>query len=130
MQPVKTPVPNMAERRKRPTLQDIADSLEVSKRTVTQVLSRQPGARISDAMRKRVRTKARAMGHRPNRIASSLRTGVTNRIGLVTGNVRVLTNPGTFRTGTSSTATGWRRLCSLCWRNADGRLTSGRVRSS
>jgi len=87
----------MAVPGKRPTLQDIADALAVSKSTVAQVLSRQPGARISDAVRERVRTQALAMGYRPNRIAASLRTGVTNMIGLITGSVRVFTTPGALQ---------------------------------
>ena len=87
----------MALRGKRPTLQHIADALGVSKSTVAQVLSRQPGARIGDAVRERVRAQALSMGYRPNRIASSLRTGVTNMIGLITGSVRVLTTPGALQ---------------------------------
>lgn len=64
----------------KPTLQDMATILKVSKSTVSRALSGDP--RIAQATRERVTSLAEGIGYRPNPIAQGLATRRTNTIGL------------------------------------------------
>ena len=69
---------------KRTSLQDIANKLDVSKGTVSLVLSgKVKGGRVSEDMCKKVREAAKMMNYQPNEIARSLSTGMTMSIGVV-----------------------------------------------
>lgn len=65
----------------RPTLQDIAEALNVHKATVSRALSGKPG--VGEALRKRIVRVARDRGFFPNGTARSLATSHTETIGLV-----------------------------------------------
>jgi len=64
----------------RPTLQDMADILNLSKSTVSRALSGDP--RVAQATRARVESLAKRIGYTPNPIARGLATRRTNTIGL------------------------------------------------
>ena len=64
----------------RPTLQDMASILNLSKSTVSRALAGDP--RVAEATRNRVLALAKQIGYRPNRIAQGLATRRTNTIGL------------------------------------------------
>jgi DNA-binding LacI/PurR family transcriptional regulator len=64
----------------RPTLQDMADILNLSKSTVSRALSGDP--RVAQATRARVESLAKSIGYTPNPIARGLATRRTNTIGL------------------------------------------------
>lgn len=66
------------------TLNDVAKRAGVSSSAVSRAFT--PGASVSDKMRKKVDTAARELGYRPNALASSLTTGRTKLIGLVSNN--------------------------------------------
>ncbi len=64
----------------RPTLQDMANILNLSKSTVSRALAGDP--RVAEATRGRVQALAEQIGYRPNPIAQGLATRRTNIIGL------------------------------------------------
>ena len=66
------------------TTLDIARASGVSTATVSYVLSGRSGVRISQETRDRVLEQARRMQYRPNGLATALRKGRTNTIGIVT----------------------------------------------
>ena len=70
------------------TLRDVANRAGVSKSAVSRTFT--PGASVSPAMRARVERAARDLGYEPNVLASSLTTGRTKLIGLISNN---FTNP-------------------------------------
>ena len=70
------------------TLQDVAARAGVSKSAVSRTFT--PGASVSPAMRARVEKAAQELGYHPNVLASSLTTGRTKLIGLISNN---FTNP-------------------------------------
>ncbi|RYH02118.1 LacI family transcriptional regulator [Salipiger sp. IMCC34102] len=70
------------------TLHDVAVRAGVSKSAVSRTFT--PGASVSPAMRVRVERAARELGYQPNVLASSLTTGRTKLIGLISNN---FTNP-------------------------------------
>jgi LacI family transcriptional regulator len=72
---------------RRPTLDDVARLAGLSRTTASFVLAGREDMRISPDAQRRVREAAEELGYRPNRIALSLRTSVTNTIGLVTDSV-------------------------------------------
>ncbi len=67
--------------RKKVTINDIAEALQVTASTVARALQDHP--RISDKTKKRVIEKARELNYHPNSMASNLRKGKSNTIGLV-----------------------------------------------
>ena len=71
----------------RPTLRDLARTLNVSHTTVSRVLSGQGADFISATTRERVMEAARQMRYRPNRAARTLATGRTGLISLWVGDV-------------------------------------------
>jgi LacI family transcriptional regulator len=70
------------------TMRDVAQKVGVSKQTVSAVLNGKPG--ISAATIARVQQAIAELGYQPNLVASSLRNGHTNTIGLLLPNI---TNP-------------------------------------
>lgn len=66
------------------TLKDVARKAGVSPSAVSRTFTH--GASVSDAMRNKVETAAADLGYAPNALASSLTTGRTHLIGLVSNN--------------------------------------------
>ncbi|MCK0126268.1 LacI family transcriptional regulator [Gelidibacter sp. F2691] len=66
------------------TLKEVAEHAGVSRSAVSRTFT--DGASVSDKMRRKVETAARALGYSPNALASSLTTGRTKLIGLVSNN--------------------------------------------
>lgn len=68
--------------------QMIADSLGVSKGTVSLVLSgKSEGKRVSEALRRRIIDKARELNYQPNELARGLRTGKSKTIGVIVADI-------------------------------------------
>jgi LacI family transcriptional regulator len=63
------------------TIAHIAQELKVTPSTVSRALA--GSERISEKMRAMVRAKAKELGYEPNVMASSLRTGVNNTVGMI-----------------------------------------------
>jgi LacI family transcriptional regulator len=72
---------------KKVTIQDIAERLNISFSTVARALNDHPG--ISPATKKRVRETADKLHYRPNKVASSLRSGRTHVIGVIVPSLHV-----------------------------------------
>ena len=66
------------------TLKEVAARAGVSRSAVSRTFT--DGASVSDKMRRKVERAARELGYRPNALASSLTTGRTKLIGLVSDN--------------------------------------------
>ncbi|MGC1496013.1 MAG: LacI family DNA-binding transcriptional regulator [Sulfitobacter sp.] len=66
------------------TLKDVAERAGVSRSAVSRTFT--DGASVSDKMRRRVEKAAEELGYSPNALASSLTTGRTKLIGLVSNN--------------------------------------------
>ena len=66
------------------TLKDVAERAGVSTSAVSRTFT--PGASVSDKTRQKVRAAADELGYSPNALASSLTTGRTKLIGLVSNN--------------------------------------------
>lgn len=66
------------------TLKDVADAAGVSRSAVSRAFT--DGASVSAAMRRKVEKAAAELGYTPNALASSLTTGRTRLIGLVSNN--------------------------------------------
>ncbi|MFW2545489.1 LacI family DNA-binding transcriptional regulator [Primorskyibacter sp. 2E107] len=66
------------------TLKDVAKRAGVSRSAVSRTFT--PGASVSDKTRAKVEQAARELGYHPNALASSLTTGRTKLIGLVSNN--------------------------------------------
>ncbi len=68
------------------TMQDIADSLNISRGTVSYVLSgKHQKAKISETRRQQILEAAEKLGYRRNLLATSVKTGRTNMIGIAGG---------------------------------------------
>ena len=67
-----------------PTLKDVAERAGVSRSAVSRTFT--DGASVSDKMRRKVEKAARELGYSPNALASSLTTGRTKLIGLISNN--------------------------------------------
>lgn len=65
------------------TTKDVARATSISATTVASILSGRDVVRVSEATRDRVLATAREMGYRRNGLASALRTGRTDTIGIV-----------------------------------------------
>lgn len=72
---------------RRPTLAQVAKEAGVSPATVSLVLNKRPGTRISEATARRVRAAADKLGYRPDPTARSLRTGRSLTVGFVSDEV-------------------------------------------
>lgn len=66
------------------TLKEVAERARVSRSAVSRTFT--PGASVSVKMRRKVERAARDLGYQPNALASSLTTGRTKLIGLVSNN--------------------------------------------
>ncbi len=66
------------------TLKDVAQRAGVSRSAVSRTFTQ--GASVSEKMRRKVETAAQELGYHPNALASSLTTGRTKLIGLVSNN--------------------------------------------
>ncbi|GAA4443899.1 LacI family DNA-binding transcriptional regulator [Pontibacter saemangeumensis] len=66
---------------KKVTIQDIAKELDIAFSTVARALNDHPA--ISEATKKSVRETAQKLGYRQNKLASSLRSGHSNTIGIM-----------------------------------------------
>ncbi|MEL6571679.1 MAG: LacI family DNA-binding transcriptional regulator [Pseudomonadota bacterium] len=66
------------------TLKDVAERAGVSRSAVSRAFTE--GASVAPATRQRIEKAAEALGYRPNALASSLTTGRTKMIGLVSNN--------------------------------------------
>ena len=67
-----------------PTLKDVAERAGVSRAAVSRTFT--VGASVSPSMRRKVEKAADELGYSPNALASSLTTGRTKLIGLVSNN--------------------------------------------
>ena len=65
------------------SMQDIADRLNVSRSTVSLVLSGKAGSRVSEDVKKKVFQTARELNYHVNEVARSLRTGSSRLIGVI-----------------------------------------------
>ena len=83
------------------TLKEVAERAGVSRSAVSRTYT--PGASVSMKTRKKVERAARELGYHPNALASSLTTGRTKLIGLVSDNFH---NP-VSRTATDSAIRLW-----------------------
>lgn len=73
---------------KKVSLQMIADSLGVSKGTVSLVLSgKSKGKRVSEELSRRIIDKAKELNYQPNELARGLRTGRTNTLGVIVADI-------------------------------------------
>ena len=70
-------------RRKRVTLQQVADAAGVSRSAASFAMTGRDDQRIAKATVERVRRVARELGYRPNQTAKTLRTGMSGTIGLI-----------------------------------------------
>ena len=67
-----------------PTLKDVAELAGVSRSAVSRTFTE--GASVSERMRRKVELAAQKLGYSPNALASSLTTGRTKLVGLVSNN--------------------------------------------
>ena len=72
----------------RPTIIDVADMADVSRQTVSRVLSDHP--RVAEATRARVKEAIATLGYRPNRMARALVTKSTLTFGFAAVDMRDL----------------------------------------
>ncbi len=68
---------------KRATLTDVARLAGLSPTAVSMILNGKPDSRLSEESHQRVKAAAEALGYRPNIAARSLRTEITQTIGLI-----------------------------------------------
>lgn len=72
---------------KRPSIKDIARLAGVSVATVSYVLNRKEGQRISEETRKKIFEIAETINYTPNKIAKSLKTNKTKLLGLIVADI-------------------------------------------
>ncbi|KMQ68441.1 ribose operon repressor [Chryseobacterium sp. FH2] len=72
---------------KRTSIKDIAKIAGVSVATVSYVLNKKEGSRISDATKKKILEIAEAINYIPNKIARSLKTNKSKLIGLIVADI-------------------------------------------
>ncbi len=72
---------------KRSSIKDIARMAGVSVATVSYVLNRKEGVRISDETRKKIFEIAETINYKPNKIARSLKTSQSKLIGLIVADI-------------------------------------------
>ncbi|ADZ69461.1 LacI family DNA-binding transcriptional regulator [Polymorphum gilvum] len=85
------------ERKKRPTLKDVARLAGVHVSTVSRTLDPNADHLIRDEVKEKIRAVCRELNYRPNSIASSLRTNRTKTIGVVIPDITNLLFPPIFR---------------------------------
>lgn len=74
---------------KRVTLADIAQATGLSAATVSMVLNKRPGSRISEVTAQRVRDAAASLGYSPDVNARGLRTGKSKAVGFLSDEVTI-----------------------------------------
>ncbi|MEW6354797.1 MAG: LacI family DNA-binding transcriptional regulator [Planctomycetota bacterium] len=74
---------------KRPTIRDVANAAHVSTATVSQILRHGGNELISEKTVKRVQEIAKRLGYRPNLLASSLGSGKSNIIGVISSRLDI-----------------------------------------
>ncbi|MFC3157487.1 transcriptional regulator, LacI family [Chryseobacterium arachidis] len=72
---------------KRASIKDIARIAEVSVATVSYVLNKKEGSRISEATKKRILEVAKSINYTPNKIAKSLKMNKSKLIGLIVADI-------------------------------------------
>ncbi|WP_370896303.1 LacI family DNA-binding transcriptional regulator [Chryseobacterium gossypii] len=72
---------------KRASIKDIARIVGVSVATVSYVLNKKEGSRISDATKKKIIETAKTINYTPNKIARSLKMNKTRLIGLIVADI-------------------------------------------
>ncbi|WP_428068506.1 LacI family DNA-binding transcriptional regulator [Chryseobacterium gambrini] len=72
---------------KRASIKDIARIAEVSVATVSYVLNKKEGSRISEATKTRILEVAKSINYTPNKIAKSLKMSKTKLIGLIVADI-------------------------------------------
>ncbi|HSK95222.1 MAG TPA: LacI family DNA-binding transcriptional regulator [Euzebyales bacterium] len=102
----------------RPSMQDVADRAGVSRATVSLVLSAQPGTRIAEATRARVRAAADELGYRRDLLARGLRRSRTDTIGLISD--RITTSPWGWAKIAGAQDAAWERGRMLLIANTAG----------
>jgi len=85
-------------------IKDVAAAAGVSVTTVSHVLNDVPHTRVSDQTRERIRATASELGYRPNRLARSLRTHMSEMIGLVTEEIATTPHAGQIILGAQQAA--------------------------
>ncbi len=76
----------------RMTVTDVAKAAEVSRTTVSYVLSGRDGVRVPEGTRQRILDAAERLGYRRNALGGALRTGRINTIGIIAP-VKLMTSP-------------------------------------
>lgn len=77
----------LSNQMKRPSIKDIATLAGVSVATVSYVLNRKEGQRISEETRKKIFEIAETINYTPNKIAKSLKTSKTKLLGLIVADI-------------------------------------------
>lgn len=72
---------------KRASIKDIARIAEVSVATVSYVLNKKEGSRISEATKKKIHDVAKSINYTPNKIAKSLKMSKSKLIGLIVADI-------------------------------------------
>ena len=95
----------MAQRKRRPTMQDVANHAGVSRTTVSFVMNHVQTSSIPEETRERVWDAVRELDYRPNAVAQNLRTRRTNVIGFLTD--EIASTPYAFRVVEGAQAAAW-----------------------
>lgn len=83
MTQTKPSVQSQSRKTQRVKITDIAATAGVHPSTVSRVLRSDPQGRVSEGVAARIREVARTLGYRPDAVATSLRTGATQSIGVI-----------------------------------------------
>lgn len=86
------------------TMKEIADSLGISKSTVSLVLAGKDAKRVSPELSARVRSRAAEMGYVFNNLASSLRTNRTRMLGFISDDIATTPYAGRLILGAQDAA--------------------------
>jgi LacI family transcriptional regulator len=91
------------------TIRDVAQRARVSVTTVSHVLNRVPGARVSEETRQRVEKAAVALGYAPSRLAQGLRLQRSRTLGLIGDEIATTPYAGRIILGAqeAASAQGW-----------------------
>lgn len=92
------------QKRRVPTMRDVARVAGVSQTTVSFVLNNKPGVAIPDETRARIEEAVEQLGYRPNIAAQTLRTNKTNLIGLVSDMIATTPHAGQIIEGAQDAA--------------------------
>jgi LacI family transcriptional regulator len=90
--------------RERVGIRQVAEAAGVSMTTVSHVLNETPHVRVSEATRERVKSAARELEYRPNRLAQGLRTRTSGMVGLLTEEIAATPHAGRIILGAQEAA--------------------------